>query len=277
MSDLVRSKNTKTKEYHRFLDEAGDTTFYGKGKIPIIGNEGVSKTFILGMVKINQPLEDIRNNIIELQNEIASSAYYCNIPSVVKRIEKGGFYFHAKDDLPEIRKEFFDYLLKIDFSFEAIVARKIVEIYERKHNGKGNEFYADLLSHLLKDKLEKYPKLILNIAQRKNSTEYNNLQLALHKAVVRLQKNPHTETTSYKVNFNVQSFTAEPLFAIADYCCWAIQRIFEKGEARFYEYLQNKMKLVVDLYDSSNYAENRNYYTFENQLVVKNKISPHLP
>jgi hypothetical protein len=23
-------------EYHRYLDEAGDTTFYGKGRIPIL-------------------------------------------------------------------------------------------------------------------------------------------------------------------------------------------------------------------------------------------------
>ncbi len=37
--------------YHRFLDEAGDTTFFGKGKIPIVGSAGVSKAFILGMVK----------------------------------------------------------------------------------------------------------------------------------------------------------------------------------------------------------------------------------
>ncbi len=26
-------------EYRRFLHEAGDTTFYGNGKIPIVGNE----------------------------------------------------------------------------------------------------------------------------------------------------------------------------------------------------------------------------------------------
>ena len=39
-------KNIKT--YHRFLDEAGDATCYGKGKINIVGSEGVSNCFILG-------------------------------------------------------------------------------------------------------------------------------------------------------------------------------------------------------------------------------------
>ncbi len=264
------------KEYHRFLDEAGDTTFYGKGKMPIIGSEGVSNTFILGMIKIKQPINELRNSIFEKQAEISQSTYYKNIPSVLKRIEKGGFYFHAKDDLPEIRKEFFDFILKIDFSFEAVVARKIIGIYERKHNGKGNEFYADLLSHLLKNKLTKHPKLILNIAQRKSSTEYQNLQLALQKAIVRYKSKDNEKEIASKVNFNVQPFTVEPIFAIADYCCWAVQRVFEKGETRFYDYLQDKISLVVDLYDSTKFRGNKNYYNKKNPLTINNKISPHL-
>ena len=37
---------------HRFLDEAGDTTFFADNKV-IIGNCGVSLSFAIGMVKIN--------------------------------------------------------------------------------------------------------------------------------------------------------------------------------------------------------------------------------
>lgn len=33
-------------KYHRFFDEAGDTTFYGKGKIPLVGTDGVSSYFL---------------------------------------------------------------------------------------------------------------------------------------------------------------------------------------------------------------------------------------
>ncbi|HMN91463.1 MAG TPA: hypothetical protein PKD70_07565, partial [Saprospiraceae bacterium] len=55
------------KDFHRFLDEAGDTTFYGKGKVDIIGQMGVSCCFILGMVKFKEPLESIRQRVIELQ------------------------------------------------------------------------------------------------------------------------------------------------------------------------------------------------------------------
>ena len=77
---------------HRFLDEAGDTTFYGKGMVPIIGQEGVSLAFILGMVKIKSELEPIRKKIMELQQSIEQDSYL-QVPSVKKKIEKGGYFF----------------------------------------------------------------------------------------------------------------------------------------------------------------------------------------
>lgn len=54
---------------HRYLDEAGDTTFYGKGKVPLLGTFGVSNNFLLGMLTLNEPVQLIRQKIIELQNE----------------------------------------------------------------------------------------------------------------------------------------------------------------------------------------------------------------
>ena len=93
-------------ENHRFLDEAGDTTFYGKGKIPIIGQNCVSYCFILGMVKFKEPLQPIRQRIFDLQNQVDSDPYFQDIPSISKKRTQGGFYFHATDDLPEVRKFF---------------------------------------------------------------------------------------------------------------------------------------------------------------------------
>ena len=41
---------------HRFLDEAGDSTFFGKGGLATIGLPGVSLSFAIGMVKFDAPL-----------------------------------------------------------------------------------------------------------------------------------------------------------------------------------------------------------------------------
>ena len=69
-----------------------------------------------------------------------------------------------KDDVPEVRKMAFELINSIDCSFEAAVGRKIYPLYEKKHNGNEADFYADLLSHLLKNKLNKYDELVLNIS-----------------------------------------------------------------------------------------------------------------
>jgi hypothetical protein len=252
---------------HRFLDEAGDTTFYGKGKVPIIGQNGVSLCFILGMVKFKEPLPILRQRIVDLQNQIVTDPYLCEVPSINKKVKEGGFYFHATDDVPEVRKVFYDFIASVDCSFEAYVGRKIPPLYETKHNGKEAEFYADLLSHLLKNKLSKKGKLVLNIASRGKTTRNNNLQMALTKA----QTQNKGKSVTTQVVFNVQNHRVEPLINVADYFCWSIQRVFERGELRYYNFLKDRVSLIVDLYDSKNYFNSQNYYTPKRPLTAANK------
>lgn len=265
--------NTK----HWFLDEAGDTTFFGKGKKNLIGTGGVSNCFILGAVQFNSDLNVLRKEIRALQTQIETDPYFSKVRSITKKKATGGFYFHATDDIPEVRKVFFEFIKKTDCSFEAVVGRKILSLYERKHNSKGNEFYADLLSHLLKDKFYEEQKLVLNLAHRKNSTENNNLETALTKATARFKKDNPKHNVQTKVVFNVQTQKTEPLLNVADYFCWTLQRVFEKGEDRFYDYIKEKILWVVDLYDTKNHSGNKHYYTIKNPLTAKNKLDPSLP
>ena len=69
--------------------------------------------------------------------------------------------------------------------------------------------------------------------------------------------------------------STEPLLCVADYLSWSVQRVFEKGEIRFYDYLQQKIRLVVDLYDMDRYAGSANYYDPKrNPLTAANKLGP---
>lgn len=67
----------------------------------------------------------------------------------------------------------------------------------------------------------------------------------------------------------------EPLLNLVDYFCWTVQRVFEKGETRYYERLKDKISLVVDLYDESKYLDWGNYYNVKNPLTSKNKKTHH--
>jgi hypothetical protein len=116
---------------------------------------------------------------------------------------------------------------------------------------------------------------VLNIASRESSTSYQNLQLSLDKSVLRFFKaNPTITELVPNIEFNVQPFSKEPILSIADCFCWSIQRVFEKGEIRFYNYLIDQIPLVVDLYDRDNFDRDKNIYTPKNPLTSINKISP---
>jgi hypothetical protein len=275
-SNTKRPADNQTFLRHRFLDEAGDTTFYAKGHTPIIGlQSGVSLSFILGMVKFRSPLEPIRQEIRRLQESVANDPYFIDVWSIQKKkAEPGGYYFHATDDPDAARKVLYDYIKTLDLSFEAVVGRKIPAIFTRKHHSRESEFYADLLSHLLKNKLQSGGDLILNIAQRGKVTRNVVFQEALDKAVARFLKRKTPDQIKTLVAFNVQYPRTEPLLNVTDYICWAVQRVFERGETRYYNFIADKVSLVIDLYDSSHYANNENYYTNRRPLTALNKISP---
>lgn len=259
---------------HRFLDEAGDTTFFGKGRIPILGQDGVSLCFGLGMVKFVLPVPEVRQQIRQLCRSVEEDEYLNRIPSVAKRIRAGSFFFHAKDDPPEVRERLFKWIHGTDCSLEMVVGRKIPALFARKHNSNDSEFYADLLSHLLKNKLKLGRRLVINIAERGKTTRNHVLELAMAKARERFSKKSADQAISSEIVFNVQNPRTEPLLCVPDYLGWTVQRVFERGETRHYDFMRERISLVVDLYDAEKYESSRNYYTPKRPLTAANKVGP---
>lgn len=260
--------------HHRFLDETGDTTFYGKGRKLIVGQQGVSLSFGLGVVRINHPLEEVRREVRALEVQVETDPLLNAIPSVQKRIASGGFFFHACKDSPDVRTVLLHYLRDLPCEAELVVARKIPTLFEKQHHGREEEFYADLLAHLIKSRLKRAGTLVLNVAERGSSTREKVLTEALRLATERATKKWGGENLKARVVFNVQTPRTEPLLTVSDYLCWAVQRVFEQGDVRHYNYLAEKIRLVVDLYDREKYEGSRNFYDKRNPLTAGNKIGP---
>jgi len=263
----------ETPKYHRFIDEVGDTTFYGAKKKLILGTNGVSNCFGIGLIKFNESVADVRKEVIRLQQEVEADSLLSDIPSVRKRIDSGGFYFHACKDTPDVRLGFLRYLQTLNCEAEVVIARKIPALFQKNHHGHEDEFYADILSHLIKQRVKRPGTLVLNIAHRGSSTREKTLNRALDIALERAQKK-WGEDLKARVVFNVQTPRTEPLLNVADYLCWAVQRVFEQGDMRHYNYLMSQIRLVVDLYDFDKYEGSQNYYDNRNPLTAGNKISP---
>ena len=260
---------------HRFLDEMGDATFFGKGGDVIIGTAGVSLSFGMGIMRMDRPLVEVRKEIEDLHRQVEADPLLNAIPSVAKRMDREGFFFHASKDSPEVRSVFLHYLRDLPCSCEVVVARKIPSLFVRKHNGRENEFFADVLSHLIKNRLKRKHRLVLNVAARGSSTRAKILEEALAKALARAGRKWGAEELQAEAVFNVQTPITEPLLCAADYLNWAVQRVFERGETRFYDYLKDKIRLVVDLYDFDRYEGSGNYYDHRrNPLTAANKLGP---
>ena len=260
--------------HHRFLDETGDTTFYGKGRKLIIGQQGVSLSFGLGVLRIDRPLAEVRREVRALEAQVEADPLLNTIPSVQKRIASDGFFFHACKDTPDVRTVLLHYLRDLPCEAELVVARKIPTLFEKQHHDREEEFYADLLAHLIKKRLKRAGTLVLNVAERGSSTREKVLTEALRLATERAAKKWGGENLKARVVFNVQTPRTEPLLTVSDYLCWAVQRVFEQGDVRHYNYLAGKIRLVVDLYDREKYEGSRNFYDKRNPLTAGNKIGP---
>jgi hypothetical protein len=204
----------------------------------------------MGMLTLNEPVGEVRKKVIALQTQISTDAYFQSVPSILKKKDKAGYFLHAKDDVPEVRKMAFEIITKIDCHFDAVMGRKDYSIYEKKHNGNQSEFYADLLSHLLIDNFNDHERLVLNIAHRSKCTTHKNLEKGLAKATIIASNKYPEDRNGCKMVFNVQQPTTEPVINITDYFLWALQRKWERNESRYVDFLGAKIRSVQNLYNS---------------------------
>mgnify|MGYP000103162042 CR=1 FL=1 len=258
-------KQAKTETNYFFVDESGDPTFYDNQGRLIIGKEGVSQILILGFVKTENP-KPIRLELENLRKKIANDNYLQGIPSLKKSL----IAFHAKDDCPEVREKVFRLIVKLDFTAELFVARKNLNIFNKRHHRNENEFYDDLISKLFENKLHLAKKNEIYFAVRGSKTRQVPLRQAIEKAAQKFESKWNKKIESV-TNLYPQSPSGEPCLQVIDYINWAVQRAFIKKEMRFYKFVEDKIKYLVDIYDTDKYP--KNFYSSRNKFDI-NKISP---
>ncbi len=258
-------KRPKSDAVHFFVDESGDPTFYDRKGNLIVGQEGCSSLLILGLVEINNPTP-VRQAIMKLQSEIIADSYFSDIPS----IQRTKIAFHAKDDIPEVRYQFYKLLSELDFQAQFIVARKIERVFRNNFHSDENEFYDHLVTRLFDGKLHKHAQNLIFFAKRGSRSRQAPLESAIEKSI-RIFENKWGTTVNTKTTIQAQSPAGECCLSIVDYMNWAVFRAFTRNEMRFFETIRDKVSLLIDLYDTANYPHS--WYTKKNPFHV-NKITP---
>ncbi len=178
-----------------------------------------------------------------------------------------GWYLHASYDNLEVQIKFADFLRKLEgFEFYCIIGRKRLDIFHKKHNSNETEFYFDLVTHLIKDRLNSEHAHYQVLLSARNKNTQHKLKEAIDSA---LQSDNAKRAIPIRVKYNCEIVLSRdtPELSIVDYLLWALQRYILKGDKRFYKALEAKYSLVIDLYDAD--GNKSKYYTADNKFEIE--------
>jgi hypothetical protein len=271
MSDTAPQPAPVTKHY--FVDEAGDPVLFdGKGRV-LVGTEGCSRYFAVGLLDVADAAR-LSAELNKLRSDLLADPYFKSVPSMQPGAKKTALYFHAKDDLPEVRREVFKLLQRHELKFSAVVRDKQAVLdYVRARNErdslyryKADELYDQIIRRLFKGRLHKHDGYTIRFAIRGNSHRTAAFQAALESARNRFARE-HAIAVTSKLDVKASRPTDEPALQAVDYFLWALQRTFEKREDRYLELLWPQCSLIVDV-DDTRTAEYGAYYTRQKPLTA---------
>lgn len=264
---------------HYFVDEAGDGTLFNKRKQVVVGREGCSSYFILGVLEVAEP-KALHDALEALRAELQADPYLAKVPSLQPERNKTAFAFHAKDDCAEVRREVYKLLMQHEMRFFAVVRDKAtiadkVQEHNKQHptyRYHPNQLYDRCVSRLFKERLHKEESYVIQFSRRGNRARTEALQTAIEQARNNLRASWGIEATS-----PIEIMAAKPADAgglqAVDYMLWALQRLYERGEERYWEYVAAKASLVHDV-DDTRVNEYGVYYTKKNPLKKESLKNP---
>ncbi len=201
-------------QLYLFADEAGCLTF---GE-----NPNVSRYFILCSVTMR--VCDVAAELMALRRQLQWAG------------ESIGDCFHATDDRQSVRNAVFALLRRHDFRIQATIVEKA-----RTHprlRASGQMFYQRgwfwHLRHSVAATVDEETSMLVTAASfgtRKDRAMFHaSIETALRQTL---------SGRAWRVD--VCSAAADPCIQIADYCAWAIQRKWERGDIRSYELIADKI------------------------------------
>ena len=251
-----QSQKTDASIRHYFIDEGGDgTLFSSKGKV-LIETEGCSRFFILGLLDVPDPAT-LQHRFDDLRVRLISDPYFKDVPSMQAKWQKTAVFFHAKDDVPEVRREVFRLLRDTEgLRFFAVVADKWRALeYVREQNESDsnyryhpNELYDYLIPRLFKERLHQSSEYHITFSKRGKSDRTAALRQALQIARDRFAEQQNV-ISSASLQVSEAAPKAQAGLQAVDYFIWALQRLYERGEERYVNYLGHTFRLVHDIDD----------------------------
>jgi hypothetical protein len=213
-----------------------------------------------------------------LRRAILADPYFKGVPSLLPENKKTALMFHAKDDLPEVRREVFRVLMRHPIQFFAVVRDKLTVVDQvRARNAKDSsyryhqhELYDSMMRQMLVGRLHRDQEYVIQFARRGRSDRTEAIRLAVEGARQRFQQKwgivsdaPITARAAYPQDV--------VCLQASDYLLWALQRLYEKGEERYVSAIWPAVRLIHDVDDTRDAVYGR-YYTQQKNRLDGNAI-----
>ncbi|MBV9993883.1 MAG: DUF3800 domain-containing protein [Caulobacteraceae bacterium] len=204
-----------------FADEAGDFAFKR--------GDSASRYFIVGTVALESC--DIGTRLQALRRDLAWRG---------KPLKD---YFHASEDRQEVRDAVFETIRDSEFQVHATIMEKAKAQPQVRES---------------KERFYKYGWLYhLRHSNRKYLTASDELHITTAsvgtkkgQAIFTSAVNDVVQQTVSRAQWATSFWPAatDPCLQVADYCIWAIQRKWEKGDSRSYDLINNKITHEYDMW-----------------------------
>jgi len=246
---VAEGGRVSTKFY--YVDEAGDPTLFNRRGQVIVGGDGCSRFFMLGKLDVADP-DGLGKPLQDLRRALLDDPYFRGVPSMSADRRKTARLLHAKDDVPEVRREVLNVLAGAQVRFYAVVRDKRViaeKVLARNQTSnyryRPNDLYDSCVPRLFENRLHKDQAYRIVFARRGSSDRTEAFDRGLHKARERLRLKWGIESAApiEIVPANPQAVTC---LQATDYFLWATQRCFERAEHRYLDLLWDKVGLVID-------------------------------
>lgn len=207
---------------HVFADEAGNFDFSAK--------PGASRYFILTTVTMGD--FGAGDALLSLRRQLAWEGHH-----------QGTDHFHATEELQSVRDRVFAELANWDVRVDCTILDK-----------------PKAAPHLVSDDIRFYKmawyqhfkhiaplitragdELLVMGASLGTKKKRESFRTAIHDVVNQVTRGIDFRTVSW-------SGASDPCLWVADYCCWAIQRKWERGDERSYALIEPKIRSEFDVF-----------------------------
>lgn len=236
-----------------FLDESGKPEVYSAKGVNLVEHGSATKFLVIAAVRCNDQLL-IQQQVTDFKASLLKKGELIAIFSPAYSLDS----FHANTDYPQVRKEFYNFINKLDIKIDVIVVEKL-KCYDPLKINSG-KMYGIMAGQLLKRICHCAEKTEVIFSRKDSKLKLRQeLEYKAQEILIGfLEKHPNLKP-NFSINYQHNPHYTHGGLQIADYVAYAVFQVYENNNKEWYEIIKNKIGSIQDIC-------NKKYFTQSNPL-----------